>query len=404
MKKTSAGLKRLRVVFILCLTITTTIVYYIEYYSYSQTPGHSTNQPQELYDYHKNAKIRKVTRNVTFRPQSSSTTTSDSIISPSTGLTNKPNTEEISGHTDVIPTAKSVRQKSNGNQRDGVSGRDTNATQEHATNIASRKKWKHPKEACIKRLPQAIVVGIQKCGTSALLTFLNAHPQIAACMHPVETKFFTMHYGKGLDWYRELMPCSYSDQITMEKSPPYFYRGYTAERIRKMNPNTKIIIIVKDPIVRTESMFAMTQNKYHGSSFERVLTTSDGEHLKTSSILLQFSNYQKHIRAWLKNFNLKQILFVDGHNLEENPAEELNNVEHFLGIGNYFTNDRFVFNTTKKKYCLRRTISDMYCLGANKGREHPTYSSNLRKLLEAYFRPLNNMFFDLIKRSFDWGY
>lgn len=261
-----------------------------------------------------------------------------------------------------------------------------------------------PDDKCVKKLPQAIIAGIQKCGTTALLKFLSAHPQIVACLDPVETMYFSAHYNKPLSWYKNLMPCSYSNQITMEKSPPYFYRGFCADRIYKMEPKTKIIFIVKDPVVRTESMYAMIKRQLHGQTFSQAVTSGNLTKINTKTSLIDFSNYPKYIGAWLNKFDRRQILFVDGHNMEVNPSEELNIVERFLGVGTYFTPEKFMFNETKGKYCLFTDEVGIRCLAAKKGRQHPEYGSDVRKLLEDYFKPLNEKFFSMIKRRFDWGY
>ena len=265
-----------------------------------------------------------------------------------------------------------------------------------------------PGEECIKRLPNAIVVGVQKGGTTALLSFLSAHPNIVACMHPAETQYFSAHQGRPLDWYKHLMPCSYSNQITMEKSPPYFYRGWTARLIRRrLGENIKIIVIVKDPIVRAESMFAMAvahrkSIQENGLKFEDFVIKNGTVQKRCKFI--QFSEYPKHMTAWLDTFKRSNILIVDGHNLERNPAEELNIVETFLGVGSYYTEDRFFFNETKEKYCLRRDDGTPNCLDDRKGRTHPEYSEEVRTLLQDFFRPQNERFFKMINRRFDWGY
>lgn len=262
-----------------------------------------------------------------------------------------------------------------------------------------------PGEQCIKRLPHAIVVGVQKGGTSALLSFLSVHPQIAACMKPAETQYFSAHQRRPLEWYKNLMPCSYSNQVTMEKSPPYFYRGWTARLIRRrMGTNVKIIVIVKDPIVRAESMFAMFQ-----AHKKKMVNERFADHVvvngtvKTGSMLIRFSNYPYYMPAWLEVFPRRNILIVDGHNLEKNPDKELNIVEDFLGIGTYFTPDKFVFNETKGKYCLAMD-EGTDCLSEKKGRKHQSYSDDVKKILQDYFRPLNEQFFSQINRRFDWGY
>lgn len=50
------------------------------------------------------------------------------------------------------------------------------------------------------RLPDAIIIGVKKGGTRALLEFLKVHPDIRA--PGPEIHFFDRHYHKGLDWYR----------------------------------------------------------------------------------------------------------------------------------------------------------------------------------------------------------
>ncbi|KAF7388905.1 hypothetical protein HZH66_010042 [Vespula vulgaris] len=73
-----------------------------------------------------------------------------------------------------------------------------------------------------RHLPQAIIIGVRKCGTRALLEMLYLHPQIQKASG--EVHFFDRddNYGKGLEWYRRKMPYSFKGQITIEKSPSYF--------------------------------------------------------------------------------------------------------------------------------------------------------------------------------------
>ncbi|XP_045183287.2 heparan sulfate glucosamine 3-O-sulfotransferase 1-like [Mercenaria mercenaria] len=285
------------------------------------------------------------------------------------------------------------------------SGSPIEGNQELTVNENFKKSEIKLNESCEKRLPQAIVVGIQKCGTTALVKFLGAHPQIAAYAYEAQYFYGQNYETHSLDWYRNLMPCSYSNQITIEKSPPYFYRSVAAERIRKMNPKTKIIIIVKDPITRAVSMYAMLKeyNKVDGKTFEECVTLEDNKTINGSSRFIEFSNYPKHVNVWLEIFDREQILVLDGHNMETDPAEELKKVEHFLRIKHFLTPDKFAFNETKGKHCLN-IGNELNCLNAKKGRRHPDIDTNLRKTLENHFRPLNEEFFKMINKRFDWGY
>lgn len=55
-------------------------------------------------------------------------------------------------------------------------------------------------QALQKRFPDAIIIGVKKCGTRALLEFLKLNPQIKA--PGPEVHFFDKHYDLGYDWYR----------------------------------------------------------------------------------------------------------------------------------------------------------------------------------------------------------
>ncbi|KAI9582549.1 hypothetical protein GQX74_009936 [Glossina fuscipes] len=73
-----------------------------------------------------------------------------------------------------------------------------------------------------RRLPQALIIGIRKCGTRALLEMLYLHPRIQKAGGEVHFFDRDENYMKGLDWYRKKMPHSFRGQITIEKSPSYF--------------------------------------------------------------------------------------------------------------------------------------------------------------------------------------
>uniref|UniRef100_A0A1I7X8A3 Sulfotransfer_1 domain-containing protein n=1 Tax=Heterorhabditis bacteriophora TaxID=37862 RepID=A0A1I7X8A3_HETBA len=56
-----------------------------------------------------------------------------------------------------------------------------------------------PSEQPKKKFPSAIIVGVKKAGTRALLEFLRLNPNIKA--PGPEVHFFDKNYDKGLDWY-----------------------------------------------------------------------------------------------------------------------------------------------------------------------------------------------------------
>ena len=90
--------------------------------------------------------------------------------------------------------------------------------------------------SCKRRLSNTIIIGVWKCGTHALLTFLSKHPQIVRNTDIYEYNFFKSHYANGLEWYRDRLPCSLPGQIVIDNSAPYFTSAEAPRRIFDFNP------------------------------------------------------------------------------------------------------------------------------------------------------------------------
>ncbi|EDX07730.1 GD11407 [Drosophila simulans] len=104
-----------------------------------------------------------------------------------------------------------------------------------------------------RRLPQALIIGVRKCGTRALLEMLYLHPRIQKAGGEVHFFDRDENYLKGLEWYRKKMPHSFRGQITIEKSPSYFVSPEVLERVRAMNVSIKLLLIVREPVTRAIS-------------------------------------------------------------------------------------------------------------------------------------------------------
>jgi [heparan sulfate]-glucosamine 3-sulfotransferase 5 len=257
-----------------------------------------------------------------------------------------------------------------------------------------------------QRLPQAIVVGVRKSGTRALLEFLNMHSQIRAAKEEIHYFDNEDNYRNGLEWYRKRMPFSFPDQITIEKSPAYFITEGVPERIAAMNSSVKLMLIVKNPTRRTISDYTqvhfnkLSRNKSHSSFEELAIDQVTGEvntHLKA----IRTSVYHRHLERWLNVFSRNQILIVDGDELITNPIPQIKRVEDFLGLENQITKDNFYFNKTKGFYCMKDNGQD-HCLGSGKGRKHPSVDPTVISKLNKFFQPHNEKFFDMVGQRLDW--
>ncbi|XP_028894288.2 uncharacterized protein LOC105209397 [Zeugodacus cucurbitae] len=115
-----------------------------------------------------------------------------------------------------------------------------------------------------RRLPQALIIGVRKCGTRALLEMLYLHPRIQKAGGEVHFFDRDENYMKGLEWYRKKMPHSFRGQITIEKSPSYFVSPEVPERVRAMNASIKLLLIVREPVTRAISDY--TQLRSHAAT------------------------------------------------------------------------------------------------------------------------------------------
>ncbi|KAK2829412.1 hypothetical protein Q7C36_017402 [Tachysurus vachellii] len=256
-----------------------------------------------------------------------------------------------------------------------------------------------------KKLPQAIIIGVKKGGTRALLEFLRAHPDIRAV--GAEPHFFDRNYDKGLEWYRELMPKTIRGQITMEKTPSYFVTKEVPGRIYAMSKDTKLIVVVRDPVTRAISDYTQTRSKKPDiPSFESLTfkNASTGVIDATWSAL-QIGMYARHLKRWLQFFPLSQILFVSGERLITDPAGEMARVQDFLHLRRLVTEKHFHFNPAKGFPCLKKPSSNSkpHCLGKTKGRTHPNIHPTVVHQLQDFYKPFNKRFYLMTGQDFGWG-
>ncbi|KAL7371878.1 hypothetical protein ABVT39_006386 [Epinephelus coioides] len=255
-----------------------------------------------------------------------------------------------------------------------------------------------------KKLPQAIIIGVKKGGTRALLEFLRVHPDIRAV--GAEPHFFDRNYENGLEWYRELMPKTLEGQITMEKTPSYFVTREAPARISAMSRDTKLIVVVRDPVTRAISDYTQTLSKKPDiPSFESLTFKNRTTGLiDTSWSAIQIGIYAKHLDNWLQYFPMEQILFVSGERLISDPAGELGRVQDFLGLKRIITDKHFYFNQTKGFPCLKKAegSSKPHCLGKTKGRTHPNIDPEVVQRLRDFYRPFNMKFYQMTGHNFGW--
>ncbi|KAF6124774.1 heparan sulfate-glucosamine 3-sulfotransferase 2 [Phyllostomus discolor] len=214
-----------------------------------------------------------------------------------------------------------------------------------------------------------------------------------------------------LDWGlnlqpRNLMPRTLASQITLEKTPSYFVTQEAPRRIFNMSRDTKLIVVVRNPVTRAISDYTQTLSKkpdiptFEGLSFRnRTLGLVD-----VSWNAIRIGLYVLHLESWLQYFPLAQIHFVSGERLITDPAGEMGRVQDFLGIKRFITDKHFYFNKTKGFPCLKKTESSLLprCLGKSKGRTHVQIDPEVIDQLREFYRPYNIKFYETVGQDFRW--
>ncbi|KAK3878496.1 hypothetical protein Pcinc_016882 [Petrolisthes cinctipes] len=256
-----------------------------------------------------------------------------------------------------------------------------------------------------RRLPQALIIGVRKCGTRALLEMLNLHPHVQK--NGMEMHFFDddERYANGLEWYRKKMPYSFDNQVTIEKTPSYFISREAPARIRAMNKTIKLLLIVREPATRVLSDYAQIMDTKlrkgkQVAPFHKKVLTADGE-VNDGFKAIQISQYAVHVLRWLREFPREQIHIIDGDNLIIDPYTEIDKVQRFLQLPRHIHPDNFYFNETKGFYCMRNETFQK-CLAGAKGRPHPRVDPVVMSHLRKFFTPFNEQFYEMVGHNFGW--
>lgn len=104
-------------------------------------------------------------------------------------------------------------------------------------------------------LPTFVIAGAQKCGTSSLLATLRRHPEVVVS-RPKELHYFDrLHRRHDLAWYAEQFTPRPRHRAWGEATPSYLYEAAARERLCAELPETRIVVILRDPAKRAYSHY-----------------------------------------------------------------------------------------------------------------------------------------------------
>ena len=196
-------------------------------------------------------------------------------------------------------------------------------------------------------LPNLIVIGAQKCGTSGLHYYLGLHPEVSMST-PKELNFFIAerNWPRGLEWYSRHFDAA--ARCRGESSPNYTafpqHMG-VPERMAEVVPDAKLIYIVRDPVERITAHYVHNFAKRREKGDLRQTLT----HPNTSYI--SRSKYFSQLQRFREFYDRDQILVIENSRLRDDRAQTLREVFEFVGVDPDFQHPKFeqVRHSTSRK-------------------------------------------------------
>ena len=192
------------------------------------------------------------------------------------------------------------------------------------------------------------IVGTPKAGTTSLHHYLNEFPEILMSIRK-EPDFFSdreiqeqgLYYGTSrintLSKYNSLFSSWIDEPIIGEASVSYLFYPDVPERIKLYNENSKIIIMLRNPIERAFSHYLMDYRLgLTSNSFEEEFDKKETLNFQQYFVL---GNYFHQVKRYLNSFGKENVHIIWYSDFKENTANELNKVISFLGLNTDFKLD-----------------------------------------------------------------
>ena len=271
-------------------------------------------------------------------------------------------------------------------------------------------------------LPNFIIIGTPRAGTTSLYQYLISHPNVLSAVKK-ETVFFNYAYHVNLDWYRMYFPTKRECEriknkrghqilITGEATPSYLIDPRIPKRIFEKLPKIKLIILLRNPVDRALSHYhlnvslgieslsfeeAINQEPLRiNKSFEEIKNDKSVYDDNAASYFLRLLKFQpqnyfnfsylnsgkyyEHLKNWTRFFPENQLLILKSEDFFNDPKSYFKQVQDFLDLP-YFDLGGY-YRHFEIKY--------------------PTMNDNLRKSLIKKFQPHNEKLYKFLNKDFEW--
>ena len=208
--------------------------------------------------------------------------------------------------------------------------------------------------------PNFIIIGPPKCASTSLHFYLGQHPEVFTAKVK-ETRFFSLHYSKGLDFYARNFQDAGKAKARGEATPSYSFLPFVADRIKQNFPDIKLVLCFRNPLDRAFSSWLMQkgmgkeqlpfreaiemnlkQKGYitlEGEEGENTWLNTTGNFSADETRLrtyIQAGMFAEILKSWYKRFDPSQVKVILLDDLKNDFDGTMCNLFRFLGVNDQF--------------------------------------------------------------------
>jgi Sulfotransferase domain len=239
-------------------------------------------------------------------------------------------------------------------------------------------------------LPDFVVLGTQKGGTSFFYRLLTEHPLVRGAAAK-ELHFFDNKFAEGVGWYRRCFSegerVDGRRTITGEASPSYLFDPRVPERMARIVPEARLIALLRNPVDRAYSHYQMEVRRgREARSFEvateEEMTSAECEEnaVDVRYAYLTRGLYAEQLVRFSFYANRDRLLVFKSEDLFTSRLEVLERVSTFLGLPSF----------------------ESTLVPPAGGAPYEPMDPGTRRRLEGYFAPHNERLYDLLNTDFGW--
>lgn len=268
----------------------------------------------------------------------------------------------------------------------------------------------------LRLLPDFLIIGGERCGTSSLYYYLTEQPGIVPAFTK-EIHYFDENFAKGPGWYRAQFPSSLQKRyvknvlnkefLTGEGTPYYMLYPHAPKRAFELAPQLKLIALLRNPVDRAYSKYWIElKGEFETWSFEDAIKGEQDRLAGEYEKMLQDETYYSHsyrhfsyltrgvyidqLQNWLRYFPREQMLVLKSEDLYSDPAGVVKQSLDFLGVPNGELNKEFKNYRRPSKKGYRNNVVP------------PKLDPAMKTYLAEYFKPHNARLYDFLGVDFGW--